>query len=152
MSKLFQKKLIAPCGMNCGICASYLARKNDAKKEGIYKTYCTGCRSRNKKCAFLKSHCKLLTNKEVKYCYECPRFPCKRLIHLDKRYKTKYHMSEIANLESIKKDGIEKFFIAQEKIWKCPKCGGIISCHNGLCFKCDIKKLQAKKKKYSWED
>jgi len=46
--------LIAPCGMNCALCASYLALVNDLKSKGIKISYCTGCRARNKKCAFMK--------------------------------------------------------------------------------------------------
>jgi hypothetical protein len=28
-----EEKLIAPCGMNCGVCVSYLAMKNDLNKQ-----------------------------------------------------------------------------------------------------------------------
>lgn len=34
-----EEKLIAPCGMNCGVCASYLAMKNDLKNKGFGKKY-----------------------------------------------------------------------------------------------------------------
>lgn len=51
MANLSQE-LIAPCGMNCGICSSYLAYKNNMYGKGF--TNCTGCRARNKQCAFLK--------------------------------------------------------------------------------------------------
>jgi hypothetical protein len=30
-----EEQVIAPCGMNCGVCASYLAMKNDLKKKGL---------------------------------------------------------------------------------------------------------------------
>jgi hypothetical protein len=151
MKNPFEENLIAPCGMNCGLCSSYLAMKYDLKKTGIMKSYCPGCRPRGKNCAFLKKNCKLLGEGKVQYCYECGNFPCRRLKGLDKRYRTKYHMSMIENLENIKKDGIEKFLASQSKKWQCSKCGGIISCHNGLCFHCDIDKLKNKKKKYCWE-
>lgn len=49
------------------------------------------------------------------YCFECNFFPCARLKHLDKRYQSKYGMSEIANLENIKKNGIRKFIKSEEK-------------------------------------
>jgi hypothetical protein len=29
------EEMIAPCGMNCGVCVSYLAMKNDLKKKGV---------------------------------------------------------------------------------------------------------------------
>jgi hypothetical protein len=38
-----EENLIAPCGMNCGLCVSYLAMKNDLKKKGFGKSYCSGC-------------------------------------------------------------------------------------------------------------
>lgn len=30
-----KKELIAPCGMNCAICACHLAMKHDAHKKGV---------------------------------------------------------------------------------------------------------------------
>jgi len=61
-------------------------------------------------------------------------------------------MSLLENLMEIKNKGMEIFLRAQEQKWRCPRCGGTICCHNGLCFHCDIEALQAKKKKYRWED
>ncbi|MHB8104356.1 MAG: DUF3795 domain-containing protein, partial [Dehalococcoidales bacterium] len=52
--------LVAPCGMNCGLCSAYLAMKNDLKKLGIQRSYCAGCRPRGKNCAFMKKNCELL--------------------------------------------------------------------------------------------
>lgn len=143
------EELIAPCGMNCGICVSYLAKKNDLKKKGFQKSYCEGCLPRGKNCSFMKKQCDLLGKGLVRFCYECKDFPCARLKALDTRYRTKYHMSMIENLEYIKEHGMEKFLEKEEKKWRCPGCGGKISCHNGLCLNCDIDKLK-KNKKYRW--
>jgi len=107
------EELIAPCGMNCGLCASYLAMKNDLKKKGIGKTYCSGCLPRRKNC-YYKKQCDLLGKGLVRFCYECGDFPCRRLKTLDKRYRTFYHMSMIENLELIKKHGIERFLEKEE--------------------------------------
>jgi len=144
--------LIAPCGMNCGVCSSYLAMKNDLKSKGIMKTYCVGCRPRGKNCAFLKKKCDLLGNGRVQYCYECSDFPCRRLNHLDERYRTNYRMSMIENLEYIQEHGITSFLEREEAKWQCPDCGGTICCHNGICFSCGLEKLKKKKKKYRWSD
>lgn len=146
------EELVAPCGMNCGICSGYLSFKHDVKSRGIKMPYCTGCRPRDKKCAFLKKRCDLLSKGKVKYCYECNDFPCKRLLHIDKRYKTLFRMSMIENLEFIKKNGIRKFLEREEERWKCPTCGGVICCHNGICFDCGLDKLRTNKKRYRWED
>lgn len=145
-------ELIAPCGMNCAVCGSYLALINDIKNKGIRIPYCSGCRPRNKKCAFLKKRCELLINDNVRFCYECEKFPCDNLERIDKRYQSFYRMSMIENLKFIKENGIEKFIVKENQKWKCPECGGTISCHNGICFECGLGKLKNKKKMYRWED
>jgi hypothetical protein len=150
-NKSLKEQLIAPCGMNCALCSAYLALKNDLRKEGIFRTYCEGCRIRNKECAFLKKRCPLLLKNKIAYCYECPTFPCKHLQTIDKRYRGRYHMSMIENLKYIKANGISTFLKDQRKKWKCPTCDGNISCHNGLCFKCDLEKLKRKHLRYSWD-
>jgi hypothetical protein len=126
--------LIAPCGMNCALCAGYLALKNDFRAKGIRTVNCSGCRPRNKKCAFLKGHCSELSKGDVTFCFECASFPCDRLRKIDKRYRSRCRMSMIENLNFIKENGMEKFLDNQEKTWKCQNCGELISCHNGLCF------------------
>lgn len=97
----------------------------------------------------MKKHCELLGKGLVRFCYECVDFPCRRLRDLDKRYRTKYHLSMIENLNFIKEHGIENFLKKEAVKWLCPNCGGTISCHNGLCMSCGIDKLR-ENKKYRW--
>jgi hypothetical protein len=150
-----EEQLIAPCGMNCAICAAYLARQHGVKGKGIKMATCEGCRPKNKKCAFLKKSCELLMSNKVQYCYECSSFPCRRLEAIDMRYQTNFRMSMVQNLIDIRQDGVERFLTEQEIKWRCPRCGGMLCCHNGLCFKCDFeqleKKMAQKKNRYKWE-
>lgn len=141
--------LIAPCGMNCGLCVNYLAMKNDLNRQGFRKTYCPGCLPRGQNCTFMKSHCELLGKGLVRFCHECGDFPCRRLKALDKRYRTKYHMSMLDNLAFIKEQGMEKFLEAEEAKWRCRECGQVLCCHNGLCLNCDLDTLR-RNKKYRW--
>jgi Protein of unknown function (DUF3795) len=141
--------LIAPCGMNCGICVSYQAMRNDINKQGFRKKYCAGCLPRGKNCTFMNEQCELLCKGLVRFCFECKDFPCHRLKTLDKRYRTKYHMSMIENLEFIRDHGIEKFLEKEEEKWRCHECGGVICCHNGLCMNCSLDTLR-RNKKYRW--
>lgn len=150
--KKMKEELIAPCGMNCAICSSYLARQHDLRKQGIMRSYCAGCRPRGKNCTHMKNHCDLVGKGLVKYCYDCPDFPCRRLKALDKRYRTNYRMSMIENLEFIRENGVEKLLEKEAEKWRCPNCGGVICCHNGICFECGLELLKAKKKRYRWED
>lgn len=145
------KTLIAPCGMNCAICARYLALKYATNINGIKIPPCVGCRQKINKCNFQKK-CSLLLKNKIKYCFECPDFPCETLKRLDKRYRTHYKMSEIDNLKYIQANSMNKFLKKEAEKWQCKKCGGLICCHNGLCFNCDTDKLKNKKKLYRWEE
>jgi hypothetical protein len=123
--------LIAPCGMDCGICLAFLRDKNK----------CPGCRLFNKQEPVSIARCKIkncevIQKGKVKFCFICESFPCYRLKHLDKRYRTKYKMSMIENLDNIKKFGIRKFIKSENKRWACPECGGTICVHRGYCLKC----------------
>jgi len=91
-----KSSLIAPCGMNCRLCRAYVREKKA----------CPGCRGndnlKSKSAAHcLIKHCEIRALK-IKYCYDCEKYLCDRLRHLDKRYITKYGMSMIGNLENIK--------------------------------------------------
>ncbi|MFA5801027.1 MAG: hypothetical protein WC911_00980 [Thermoleophilia bacterium] len=44
-------------------------------------------------------------------------------MHLDKRYRTKYGMSMIENLEIIRQVGVRDIFRREKQRWACPKCG-----------------------------
>lgn len=105
---MVDKKLIAPCGMNCGLCLHYLRANNK----------CPGCSSGRKvngRC--IKCAIKLCKERKGEYCFDCDKFPCERLERLDKRYREKYGVSEIGNLKNIKKNGIDDFIIGEEKRW-----------------------------------
>lgn len=118
--------------MNCGICLGYLREKNK----------CSGCKkmdayesSYGRKCII--RDCAILKEKKLKFCSDkCRKYPCTRLKNLDKRYKTKYGMSMIANLEFIKDNGLRMFLKKEAEKWKCKKCGGTICVHRGFCLKC----------------
>ena len=146
-----KEELIAPCGMNCALCISYQFMEKDINQQGFHRTYCPGCIPRGKNCLHMADSCELMKHGDVRFCYECIKFPCERLRSLDKRYRTKYHMSMIDNLQQIRERGMEEFLIRQEKEWKCPRCNGLICCHNGLCLSCDMEKLRLNKK-YRWNE
>ena len=131
MTKLNKTKLIAPCGMNCGICYAYLRDKNK----------CPGCRFLITEMPISIARCKIrncdyVKSEEVKFCFKCPDYPCKNLKNLDKRYRTKYNMSEIENLEYIKKNGVRKFVEKEQGKWQCKTCKGVVCVHKGYCLVC----------------
>lgn len=136
--------LVAPCGMNCGVCGNYLAMKHDLKRVRIMKSYCPGCRPRGENCTFMSQHCELIGEGKVRFCYECDRFPCRRLKALDKRYRTKYNLSMIENLTYLREQGMAAFLEEETEKWRCPVCGGVICCHGGMCYNCKLRELSEK--------
>ena len=123
--------LIAPCGMNCGVCLAYLREKRK----------CPGCHGEDDHKSASCIRC-IIKNRETiklsqsKFCFDCKKYPCLRLKQLDKRYRTKYKMSMIKNLESIKEIGLSAFIKKENKRWHCLKCGGVICVHRGYCLHC----------------
>jgi len=126
--------LIAPCGMNCRLCHAYVRDVN----------VCPGCRGddnyKSKSCmACHIKNCEKIVNGEVKYCFNCDTFPCARLRHLDKRYRTRYGMSMIDNLEDIRRFGIRRFIRNEKERWTCPECGELLCVHKPQCLFCGWK-------------
>ena len=129
---LTETELIAPCGMNCAICRAY-QRKDKP---------CPGCRGDD---ALKPTHgvttciiwnCPTVHTNRSGFCYECDRYPCKRLKALDKRYRTKYGMSMIENLGNIRDFGLPAFVSKEKERWRCPGCGGTLCVHVGRCLAC----------------
>lgn len=128
-----KNNLIAPCGMNCALCLGYQRDKNK----------CNGCRNEanikyktkhNENCVI--KNCDIIKNNNSGFCYECQKFPCKRLKDLDKRYKTKYSMSMIENLNNIKQNGVGEFVVSEDIKWKCNNCDSLICVHRNTCLNC----------------
>jgi len=120
------KNLIAPCGMDCGLCEAYLREKN--KCPGCY----TGRKVNNRPIKCARRLCK---KRHGDFCYDCDIFPCTSIKKLDERYRKRYGMSEIENLNFIQKNGIGKFIKDQEQKYSCNNGGGVICVHDKKCYK-----------------
>lgn len=133
MISAMSTQLIAPCGMNCGICLANLRDKNTCygcwNEDENKRNHCSKCSIRN---------CELLEKTDSKFCYECTKFPCARLKQLDKRYRLQYKMSMIENLQYIMEFGLDNFEQKESVRWKCDTCGGMICVHRGFCLKCAL--------------
>jgi len=51
----------------------------------------------------------------------------------------------IENLHYIKNHTMEGFLEREGEKWRCPECGEIICCHNGLCLSCNLDTLLGNK-------
>lgn len=127
----FTKELIAPCGINCGVCYAFLRTKN--KCDGCLVDsdrkigHCSKCGIKN---------CAEHDDLEFTYCFECPKYPCKRMKNMEKRYTGTYHLSLFGNLQDIKIRGLDPFIASESKKWCCTDCGGILCVHKSACPVC----------------
>ncbi|DAC71831.1 MAG TPA: DUF3795 domain-containing protein [Thermoplasmata archaeon] len=129
-----KRSLLTPCGINCRVCIAYLREKNR----------CLGCRIDTSDKPVTRAQCKIkncdeLQKNNLKFCFDCKKFPCDLIKRMDKRYRTRYNMSTIENLKNLKKMGVREF-VKNEKIrWTCSHCGGTICVHRGCCYACGKK-------------
>ena len=122
-------ELVAPCVMDCGLCIAHLRKRKR----------CSGCNGDD---ATKSAHCATCAIKTCGdraagvFCFECSRFPCARVRHIDRRYRGKYGMSMVENLERIQEVGIDAFVAGERVRWAYPECGGVLSVHRPACVYC----------------
>jgi hypothetical protein len=132
MPDKIDQKMFAPCGMNCMVCYVHLKNKKP----------CGGCMNSDinkpERCRLCKI--KICAHeKQLRYCLECPDFPCLQIKNLDKSYRKRYGVSLIENSRGVSAEGFEFFFLKEKSRWSCTECGDIISLHDKECTGCGKK-------------
>jgi len=141
---MYDKKIhIAPCGIVCNLCLGFQREKNK----------CVGCTVLGSKpprcemCGF--KQCMEKKGNNIAYCDQCPKFPCRRMKNLEKRYSLNYGESPIENLKSMRKSGVETFSTLMIQNWKCPQCGALLCVHRRNCLHCGAKNDHFLKRKHT---
>ncbi len=100
MKSRITRKHIAICGMDCRLCSAYERKKNGCggcrEVPGSRFASCDTCRIRN---------CEKALAGNFQFCFSCDSYPCDKIKHIDKRYRTRYSMSMIENLASHQERG-----------------------------------------------
>ncbi len=114
--------------MNCRLCYAFLRSRNP----------CPGCRGddRGKPKTRVACGIKACEKRRGDFCTGCASFPCEHLSRLDKRYRKKYGMSVLDNLESIETHGLRSFVAREKSEWACGACGETICVHKAFCPAC----------------
>ncbi len=125
---------IAPCGINCALCMAYNRKKNP----------CFGCNGPDdtkpyhcRECSIV--HCEHLpaTKDGISvFCITCEKYPCRRIRQLDTRYRNRYGLSNMENMQMIMRDGINRFLDFEKEKWSCRSCGAILCMHRRECEQC----------------
>ena len=144
------KKLLAPCGLYCGVCAIRIAHElnNEKFKKALVKAcrplvskpehiQCTGCKSDGVKF----THCQRCTirtcveKKGYEGCYECDEYPCFR-IKLFPVKKARQVMKRA--IPEWKKLGTEEWVRKETERYTCPECRNALFRGAKRCNKCGI--------------
>ena len=144
-----KKELLGPCGFYCGVCAVYIAhRDNNLKfKKALTVVYpgmtkvediqCTGCLSDGiqfelcKGCAYKKC----LEKKGLQGCRFCDEFPCKQIKNNPIPLFVKVVQRANPEWKSL---GTEKWVESEEKRYRCPECDNPLFRGAKRCNKCKI--------------
>lgn len=111
--------MVAPCGIDCGICESYLCKDdqnlyNYLLQLGIpeEKLPCPGCRAMEGNCPVKPTVCDTWTcvkENELEFCSACTDFPCNRLQPCADRADVLPHNLKVFNLCLINQIGLKAF-------------------------------------------
>jgi hypothetical protein len=112
-------RMIAPCGIDCGVCEMHMCGDNPHLHEYfISKGYpkekipCSGCRNVDGKCPVIGEPCATYScskSKGIDYCYECADFPCAMFNPAADRAEILPHNLKVFNLCVVKNRGIDEF-------------------------------------------
>ena len=122
------RQMTAPCGLDCFNCPVYLAGDNEKIKKAVAerlnipleRVACRGCRNEKGKIEFINmtEPCnvyKCIDKKGIRFCSECPDFPCDHLHPYADLASQRPHNIKVFNLSLIKKMGLEKWATEKAK-------------------------------------
>jgi hypothetical protein len=142
------KNLLAPCGLYCGVCAIYIAHRDDNLKfkerlRGLYGRWsknvedikCTGCMSDDVVFGFCQK-CPIrdcVKGNGIEGCHQCDEWPCGMIERFPIPVGKKVLMKDIPKWREL---GTEKWVEMVENRYKCPDCGNPLFRGAKRCNKC----------------
>jgi hypothetical protein len=111
--------MVAPCGIDCGICELNLCDENSELHSGLIsrgipkeKIPCKGCRAINGDCPVIPRICDTytcITEKGLDFCFDCDDFPCIKLHPSSDRADVLPHNLKVFNLCKIQNTNLQEF-------------------------------------------
>lgn len=148
-----RRNWVAPCGLYCGACTIRLAGKSGNRQlmEEIALALtarqgqsiqaddlaCEGCLS-DEKVAIVCRDCDLRAcamEKGVRHCSSCSEYPCQAIVDFSND-GLPHHAEVTENICRQLEIGLEAWADEQEKRWRCPQCGRVISWYDSQCSAC----------------
>jgi hypothetical protein len=119
MAKDDRLVLVAPCGIDCGLCFLNMCKEDPALMDRLVsrgipreKLPCAGCRNIAGDCPVISSTCETYScvrQKGVDFCFECDDFPCPKLCPASERADVLPRNLKVFNLCTIRRMGTEGF-------------------------------------------
>ena len=119
MTKDDRLELVAPCGIDCGLCSLHLCGDDPELMDRLVtrgisreRLPCAGCRNIAGDCPVIGRACETyacICREGVGFCFECDGFPCSKLCPAADRAELLPHNLKIFNLCTIKRIGVEGF-------------------------------------------
>jgi len=139
------EKLLAPCGLYCGVCAVLIAHRDDNMKfkerlTGVYgltdpeQIRCKGCLSEER--FILCESCLIrdcVEEKGIEGCHECDDFPCEYIDQFPIEVGKRVIMRAVPYRREV---GTEKWVEDEEKRYLCPHCGYVLFRGAKRCRNC----------------
>ncbi len=147
--------LAAVCGLYCGACSLYRARRdeNPERLEELLKPLserwqvpkdelnCDGCLAGGR----LMPHCRDCKIKQcaaekeaVTRCSGCPDFPC-QIITAFNNDGVRHHAEVLDNIRRQQKVGVTEWLQEQFERWRCQFCGVSLDWYARSCYRCGTK-------------
>jgi len=147
------RELAAPCGLYCGACSIYVARKREdvrtleriarQMKERVGREVtledlaCEGCLSEGPIAAYCRD-CVLRAcakDRGVTHCSRCPDFPCQPITDFNNDGMP-HHSEVLANIRMQREVGVDGWLEEQNKRWRCHACNSPVHWYARKCPKC----------------
>ena len=139
-----ERELLAPCGLYCGVCAIYIADRDDNLKfkerltdvygVGIEELHCKGCLSDE-----IFKYCEVCPIRECtrekgyEGCNECEDFPCKFVEDFPLPVGKKVILRAVPEWREL---GTERWVEGELERYHCPECGYPLFRGAKRCRKC----------------